>query len=91
MILQLNEHTKINHYLCTPDIVIYFLNSKETTLLTSYMALIYICLLQNVEKPIADNQLFSLCNLKENDQSIELQYNESLDKLIQLKLIESIE
>ena len=87
---QLTNSQDKRFYTCLPELVIYDMRSKETTLISSYAAKII-----HIFNTVCINQILSIADLtaqcnQEDSFSVEF-FEQSLEQLLQMNMIESIE
>ena len=77
-------------YICLPELVIYDLRSKETTLISSYSAkIINIFILSCDRQELTSAELTTNCN---QDGSFFIEFFEqAIEQLLEMNMIESIE
>jgi hypothetical protein len=77
-------------YICLPELVIYIMRSKETTLISSYSAeIIHIFTLSCKHQLLTFAELVTNCN---QDESFSSEFFEqAIEQLLEMNMIESIE
>jgi hypothetical protein len=87
---QLTNAQVMHFYTCSPDVVIYNTQSKKTTLLVSCAAkIVYQFILGRKKGHIAEAELKQHCH--QDERYPPDVFEQSLEQLLQMKIIESIE
>ena len=84
----LKNSQAIIYYQCEPEIIIYNVETRYTSLLPAPISDVYLCFMSNAEKKISVGELKSCCELLSMSENSAELIDSCLSTLTDLKLIE---